>query len=190
MTASTSQRSVTGNEDSGVGRMVGGQWRRLLRRFTAWHEPFGGSARMRRLLRVWAYLWASPPTLIGLLVALPVKLQGGSINVVQGVIEVHGDFLTKLLSNRLPWLGSSMAMTLGHVVLSTDATCLLCTRRHERIHVRQYEQWGPFFLPAYFLSSLAALLRRRHPYHDNWFEREAFEQTSRFNPGRRPDRDV
>lgn len=182
MTESTSQRSVTGDEGSGVGRMAVGQWRRLLTRFTARHEQFGGSAKMRRLLRAWVYLWASPATIIGLLVALSVRLRGGSVNVVQGVIEVHGDFLTKLLSNRLPWLGFRMAMTLGHVVLGTDANCLACTRRHERIHVRQYEQWGPFFLPAYLLSSLAALLRRRHPYHDNWFEREAFEQASRFNP--------
>jgi hypothetical protein len=122
------------------------------------------------------YVWASPATIIGLLVALLVKLQGGSVNVVRGVIEVHGGFLTKLLSDRLPWLGSSMAMTLGHVVLSTDADCLECTRRHERVHVRQYERWGPFFLPAYFLSSLVALLRGRHPYFDNMFEREAFER--------------
>ncbi|MDW8240780.1 MAG: hypothetical protein RMM98_14320, partial [Acidobacteriota bacterium] len=132
-------------------------------------------ATLSHLLRAWVYVWASPATLIGVLIALLVRLRGGSVRLVRGVIEVHGSFLPKLLSSRLPWLGSSMAITLGHVVLSRDADCLEYTRRHERVHVRQYERWGPFFLPAYFLSSLAALLRGRHPYHDNWFERKAFE---------------
>ena len=40
--------------------------------------------------------------------------------------------------------------------------------------MRQYERWGPFFIPAYLLSSLVQLLRRRDPYLDNRFEREAY----------------
>ena len=47
--------------------------------------------------------------------------------------------------------------------------------------MRQYERWGPFFLPAYLLSSLVALLLGRDPYLDNRFEREAF----RDEPSRR-----
>jgi hypothetical protein len=40
--------------------------------------------------------------------------------------------------------------------------------------VRQCERWGPFFLPAYGVASLIALVRRKNPYLDNAFEREAY----------------
>ena len=62
-------------------------------------------------------------------------------------------------------------MTLGHVVLGRNARALEVTRAHERVHVRQYESWGPFFLPAYFLAGAYALAMGRHPYFDNRFER-------------------
>lgn len=64
-------------------------------------------------------------------------------------------------------------MTLGHVVLGCNAQTLQITRRHERVHVAQCERWGPLFIPAYLFASLLALLRGRHPYRDNHFEREA-----------------
>lgn len=54
---------------------------------------------------------------------------------------------------------------------------LFLTRAHERIHVRQYERWGPFFIPAYFLAGLVAILRGGHGYRDNRFERQAFADT-------------
>ncbi|HYZ47019.1 MAG TPA: hypothetical protein VE712_05070 [Actinomycetota bacterium] len=68
-------------------------------------------------------------------------------------------------------------MTLGHVVLCIDRVddALL---RHELVHVRQFERWGPFMIPAYGLSSLAALLRGRDAYWDNSFEEEARRATS------------
>jgi hypothetical protein len=47
-------------------------------------------------------------------------------------------------------------------------------RNHERVHVRQYERWGPLFPPLYLLSSAAALVRGMDPYRDNRFEQEAF----------------
>lgn len=65
------------------------------------------------------------------------------------------------------------AMTLGHVVIGRDACALEVTRAHERVHVQQYESWGPFFVPAYLLAGLCALLQGGHPYFDNRFEREA-----------------
>jgi hypothetical protein len=40
--------------------------------------------------------------------------------------------------------------------------------------VRQYEIWGPAFLPAYLASSLWQWVKGAHPYWDNRFEREAF----------------
>ena len=68
-------------------------------------------------------------------------------------------------------------MTLGHVVIARDATSHDKTRAHERIHVRQCERWGPFFIPAYLLTSLVLKLRGKDAYHDNPFEREAFENS-------------
>ena len=51
-------------------------------------------------------------------------------------------------------------------------------RDHEHVHVRQYERWGPFMLPAYFLSSFLAWRRGGDYYLDNRFEREAYGQSS------------
>ena len=49
------------------------------------------------------------------------------------------------------------------------------TRAHELVHVRQYERWGPLFVPAYLLSSAYFLIRGCDPYLDNPFEREAYD---------------
>jgi hypothetical protein len=47
-------------------------------------------------------------------------------------------------------------------------------RRHERVHVAQYERLGPLFFIAYGASSLGAWCRNGCPYRDNRFEQEAF----------------
>ena len=64
--------------------------------------------------------------------------------------------------------------TLGHVVLGCDAHSLDWSRSHERVHVAQYERWGPFFLPVYAAASAWAVMTGRHFYRDNAFEVEAF----------------
>jgi hypothetical protein len=74
----------------------------------------------------------------------------------------------------LPAAFGFSAMTLGHVILAVDRSTLAQLRAHERVHVRQYERWGPLFVPAYFLSSLVQLLRGRNPYRENHFERQAY----------------
>lgn len=68
-------------------------------------------------------------------------------------------------------------MTIGHVILGQDLFCLDACRDHEMVHVRQYERWGPLFLPAYGIGSLWAWCRGKHPYYDNPFEREAFDSS-------------
>jgi hypothetical protein len=75
-------------------------------------------------------------------------------------------------------------MTLGHVVLAQDQRSLIASRKHERVHVAQYERWGPLMIPLYLISSGAAGLSGKHPYWDNRFEREAFaeEQMSFASP--------
>ena len=126
--------------------------------------------------RILLYIWAAPATLLGLLVVAIACLTGGSARVIRGVLEVHGGFATSFLRRGLPFVGSGAAMTLGHVILGQDSRCLEASREHEHVHVRQYERWGPFFLPAYFSASLILWLRGRDPYYDNPFEREAYEQ--------------
>jgi len=65
-------------------------------------------------------------------------------------------------------------MTWGHVILGQTAAALDFSREHELIHVRQYERWGPLFIPAYLLCSAVIWLRGGDPYRDNPFECEAY----------------
>ena len=124
---------------------------------------------MRRLVR---YAWAAPNSVFGLALA-GLALHAGRVELVDGCVEAHGPLLKRLLTHFSILPGGIAAITLGHVVLARDAQSMRTTRQHERGHVRQYERWGPLFLPAYGAASLWALARGRHPYHDNWFERDA-----------------
>jgi hypothetical protein len=119
------------------------------------------------------YVWAAGPTLIGLLLAL-VGSWRGRICIVNGVIEAHGPLLRRLLHACSPLDGPIAAITFGHVVLGSGPDELVHTRAHERVHVRQYERWGIFFIPAYLLASMWAHWQGGHPYLDNAFEREAY----------------
>ena len=70
----------------------------------------------------------------------------------------------------------AIAITFGHTILGVDQRTLDGVRVHEHVHVRQYERWGPFFLPAYLTCSAWLWLRGGHPYLDNPFEVEAFQK--------------
>lgn len=131
-------------------------------------------------LRVLRYAWAFfPGTLIGLF-CVPLALAGsGRCRFVRGCLEVHGGAVTWFLCNGLPWIGGGAAMTLGHVIIGRDETCLERSRDHEHVHVRQYERWGPLFLPAYVAASAWLACRGRNGYFDNPFEREAFDHVDR-----------
>jgi hypothetical protein len=123
----------------------------------------------RRLLR---YLWAAPYTVLGVALGAIAVLFGARWRICHGAIEFFGGRLGRAIAHLPPVLGFS-AMTLGHVILAVDRSALNQLRLHEHVHVRQYERWGPLFLPAYLLSSLLQLLRGRHPYRENHFERQA-----------------
>jgi hypothetical protein len=123
------------------------------------------------------YLWTAPNSLLGLLLVPLALLQGGRARFVRGVLEAHGGIITRFLNRGLPWVGGGAAMTLGHVVWGRDQESLEYTREHERVHVRQYERWGPLFIPLYLLAAARAKWRGEHPYLDNPFEREAFDTT-------------
>jgi hypothetical protein len=119
------------------------------------------------------YAWAGPATVFGIALAT-LALWRGRVTVVDGVVEAYGPLLHYVLSRLIPLAGGASAMTFGHVVVGLSAKALDETRTHERVHVRQYERWGPLFVPAYLASSAWALACGRHIYLDNPFEREAF----------------
>jgi len=123
-----------------------------------------------RLLR---YLWAAPYTVLGLALGSIGVLFGARWRPYHGAIEIFGGRIGRGIASLPPSLGFS-AMTLGHVILAVDRSALAQLRLHEHVHVRQYERWGPFFLPAYLGSSLVQLLRGRNPYRENHFERQAY----------------
>src|SRR5579884_766714 len=112
-------------------------------------EPPGGNVGVgRRVVRVVAYTWAAPTTMVGLLAGALTLGTGGRVQRRRGALEFHGGFSR--------WLGKRRgfgAMTLAHV--------------------RQVERWGPAFIPAYLLASAWAWVRGQHYYLDNWFERDA-----------------
>lgn len=134
---------------------------------------------MIRLLR---YLWAFfPASTLGLICVPIAYLSGGHCRFVRGCIEVEGRGIAWILQRGMRWLGGhgAAAMTLGHIILGCDQTCLELSRDHEHVHVRQYERWGPFFLPAYLLASSWIWWRGGDPYFDNPFEREAYSKVPR-----------
>jgi hypothetical protein len=125
---------------------------------------------------IWSYVWASPNSVLGLAIGGVMILLGARATRVAGVLEVGSGLVGSLLGPTriaLPW----RAMTLGHVILGIDESALDSSRAHEHVHVRQYERWGPFFLPAYVISSLWQVACGRRCYRDNWFERQAYEHS-------------
>jgi hypothetical protein len=103
-------------------------------------------------------------------------VSGGSVQVVGGVIEATGGWLRPLLQRALPGF-SIGAITIGHIVLATDATAMAMCRAHERVHVSQFQRWGFFFPFVYTLASLVALWKRQPIYQGNRYEKEAFEKS-------------
>jgi hypothetical protein len=133
-------------------------------------HPDGTRARVKRLA---SYLWCAPSTLLGCAGAL-LALPGGRLRIVEGVLEAYGPVIAWALRSLVPLAGGAAALTLGHVVLGVSADALARSRAHERVHVRQYERWGPFFIPAYLAASAWMWLAGRDPYYDNRFERAAY----------------
>jgi hypothetical protein len=123
----------------------------------------------RRLLK---YLWASPCSAIGLVLAGLPCLLGASGRLRWGVLEVAFSDPNHALARwllRLPYAG----ITFGHVVLAPTHRLQEALRAHERGHVAQYETWGPLFLIVYPLNSLVQVLLGRRAHADNHFEVQA-----------------
>ena len=127
-------------------------------------------------LRLLAMLWASPYTLLGLVLGAIGLSTGGRARLRGRGVEFYGGGVTWLLRRFFFGKGAT-ALTLGHTILGQTAATLDAVREHEMVHVRQFERWGPLMGPAYLGCSLALWLMRRRPYRDNPFEREAFSST-------------
>ena len=120
-----------------------------------------------------AFAWAAPNTALGLVAGLAMLATGGRVRVVQGTLEFSGGLLPAGLA-RLPPSCRFSAITLGHVILGVNPQCLDTLRGHEQVHVAQYGRWGPFFIPAYLLSSAWQVCCGRCAYRDNHFEKQAY----------------
>ncbi|HEX6581523.1 MAG TPA: hypothetical protein VF195_11710 [Actinomycetota bacterium] len=97
---------------------------------------------------VWlGFLWTLPNTLLGLVLGA-FTLQIPRLD--HGVVIF--DHAARGLTALLPRLGRT-AMTVGVVIVSARPLegRLLA---HERQHVRQYLEWGPFFIPAYLVVAV------------------------------------
>jgi hypothetical protein len=130
---------------------------------------------MRLVLGIIGILWASPYTLLGLLIGGVGLCTGGRARVRGRTIEFYGGG-TKWFITHLPLGQFTLALTLGHTILGQSTASLDISREHELVHVRQFERWGPFMGPAYLLSSLVLWLAGKRAYRDNPFEREAYEK--------------
>lgn len=127
---------------------------------------------MKPWRKVLGVLWASPCSAVGLVLAALALLAGGRARWSAGALEVtyrQSEAQCGRLARKLPFRG----IVFGHVILAVTQDELLCIGPHERVHVQQYERWGPLFFLAYGASSLWQLLRGRSAYRDNHFEVQA-----------------
>jgi len=143
------------------------------------------STLLRKCHRIVLYLWAMPNTLIGLILGMVMLALGGRVRQASGALEFSDGWLGRALS-QTPGTKRFCAITFGHTIIGVNGAELLRLRAHEQVHVRQYERWGPLFLPAYLLASVWTWYRGGRPYLDNVFERQAFAAEQPSLPSKRP----
>lgn len=123
----------------------------------------------RGLARMVAYAWASPITLVGLIVGAAAAVRP---RLREGVLLFpNARGITGWLIRRRGFA----AGTFGHVIVCTEdpSPSLLA---HELIHTRQAERFGPLMAPVY-LGLLAVYGYWRHP-----MERAAREVADHLSP--------
>ena len=129
------------------------------------------------ILKTLFVIWTLPNTCVGLLVGFAGTLFGGKWQFRRGCFEFYGGPVTWLLQ-KMPTGSGAIALTLGHTIFGQNLNCLDIARDHEHVHVKQYERWGPLFVPAYFLSSAYLWIQKKDPYRDNPFEVEAYAKAT------------
>ena len=128
-------------------------------------------------LKVLKLLWAAPCSVVGLLLAAVPLAFGGKAVWRRGALEVtyrQRQANCGKLAKALPFRG----IVFGHVIVAVTDEELCRMGAHERVHVEQYEHWGPLFFLAYGLSSLWQLFRGRNPYWHNHFEVQARQRST------------
>jgi hypothetical protein len=128
-------------------------------------------------LKLTRALWASPCSVVGLALAAFPLAAGGKAKWSQGALEVtyrQSNAHCGRFARALPFRG----IVFGHVILAVTREELAVIGVHERVHVEQYERWGPLFFLAYGASSLWQLVGGRNPYWHNHFEVQARERAA------------
>ncbi len=120
-------------------------------------------------------LWAGPYSLLGLGIGGMGLLFGGRGRYRAGALEFYAGGTAKFVQ-RLPPGPTTAGFTLGHVILGQTGEGLERVGLHERVHVRQFERWGPLMGPAYLGASAWLWWLGRDPYLDNPFEVEAYRE--------------
>ena len=104
-------------------------------------------------------------------------ITGGHMQRTGRVLEFWGGWVTWYLKV-FPVISGASAVTFGHAILARDRAALEASRKHEWVHVRQYERWGMLFIPAYLACWALLRARGKNPYFDNPFERQAFREAN------------
>ncbi len=129
-----------------------------------------------RLISLAKILWVGPWSLWGLVIGGAGLLAGVGVRRRGRVLEFWGGPLPLFLKY-FPFVAGSPVATFGHVILGRSERYLDACRPHQMVHVKQYERWGPLFVPAYLTCWCVLWCCGKRPYHDNPFEREAYGQT-------------
>lgn len=130
---------------------------------------------LRYLLKLLVVVWASPYSGLGICIGSIGMVFGGKGRFRDGAIEFY-EGGTKWFVRRLPLGAITAGFTLGHVILGQTAAGLEVVGDHERVHVRQFERWGPLMGPAYLLASAFMWVVGKDAYRDNPFEVEAYNK--------------
>lgn len=127
----------------------------------------------RRIALLLRMLWALPCSMVGALLGMAIVALGGSARRVDHTIEVA---LAVEQPHTPAWARQLRfsAITLGHVIVGQSHEALAALRAHERVHVQQYELFGPLFFVAYPGASVWALIQGQCHYRGNHFEMQAF----------------
>lgn len=122
------------------------------------------------------YLWALPITLLGLLLlffALPSRPRIAWLSIGDTKALCVWDGWPSIWLKKHP-MGSMLAITLGHVVIASNARQLCFCGAHEFEHVRQTELWGIILPFAYVANGLWQWAHGKQFYRNNYFEERAY----------------
>jgi hypothetical protein len=127
-------------------------------------------------LKIAKLVWAAPCSVIGLVLAMLPLALGGKAKWSDGALEVtyrQSQAHCGSLASKLPFRG----IVFGHVIIAVTCEELQRIGPHERVHVEQYERWGPLFFFVYGASGVWQLLKGRNPYWHNHFEIQARQRS-------------